>query len=106
MRVLLDECLPVDFRHHLLGYEVHSAEWAGFKGLKNGQLLIRAEQAGYDVLITVDQGIPRQQSLGQRRIALVVVRPRTNQLEDLLLLTNAILAALRDVQPGNVVLIS
>lgn len=39
MKVLLDECLPVDPRHHLPGHEVHKAEWAGFKGLKNGQFL-------------------------------------------------------------------
>ncbi len=31
MKILLDECLPVDFRHLLPGHEVHSAEWAGFK---------------------------------------------------------------------------
>ncbi|MBS1828503.1 MAG: DUF5615 family PIN-like protein [Acidobacteria bacterium] len=84
MKILLDECLPVDFRNHLPGHEVHSAEWAGFKGLKNGQLLDRAEEAGYQVLITVDQGVPRQQNLSQRNIAVLIVRSRTNQLEDLI----------------------
>lgn len=39
MRILLDECLPVDFRHHFPGHEVHTAEWAGLKSLKNGYLL-------------------------------------------------------------------
>lgn len=51
MKVLLDECLPIDFRHYLPGHEVHTAKWAGFKGLKNGQLLDNAEQSGYRVLI-------------------------------------------------------
>lgn len=36
--------LPI-LRHHLPGHEVHTAEWAGLKGLTNGQLLDRAEQA-------------------------------------------------------------
>lgn len=106
MRVLLDECLPIDFRHHLPGHEVHTAEWAGFKGLKNGLLLERAEQAGYQVFITVDQGVPHQQNLGQRRLSILVIRPRTNQLEDLLPLVERILAALSATQPGSVTIIA
>jgi len=46
MKILLDECLPVDFRHSIAGHEVHSAEWAGLKGRKNGELLSAAETAG------------------------------------------------------------
>ncbi len=78
MKVLLDECLPIDFRHHLPGHEVHTAEWAGLKGLKNGQLLDRAEQPGYQTLITVDQGVSHQQNLGRRRISILVIRPRAD----------------------------
>jgi hypothetical protein len=58
MKVLLDECLPIDFRHHIAGHEVHTAQFAGFKGVKNGKLLIEAEAAGYELFLTVDQGIP------------------------------------------------
>ncbi len=102
MKVLLDECLPIDFRHYLPGHEVHTAEWAGFKGLKNGQLLDNAEQAGYRVLITVDHGVPRRQNLGQRRISILVIRSRTNQLEDILPLIERILPVLNEMQPGSV----
>jgi hypothetical protein len=28
MKILLDECLPVDFRHSFPGHEAHSVEWA------------------------------------------------------------------------------
>jgi hypothetical protein len=50
MKVLLDECLPLDFRHELQGHDAHTVRWAGFKGMKNGELLQAAEGAGYDVL--------------------------------------------------------
>lgn len=63
MKILLDECLPVDFRHSFPGREAHSVEWAGFKGKKNGELLQAAEGGGYQVLVTVDHGIPRQQTM-------------------------------------------
>jgi predicted nuclease of predicted toxin-antitoxin system len=62
MKVLLDECLPIDFRHELRKHEVHTAQWAGLKGKKNGELLRAAEAAGYDVFLNVDQGIPHQQT--------------------------------------------
>lgn len=54
MKILLDECLPLDFRHRFPGHDAHTAQWAGLKGKRNGELLRVAEVAGYDVLLTVD----------------------------------------------------
>ena len=62
MKILLDECLPLELRHSFPSHDVHTAQWAGLKGKTNGELLRAAEIAGYDVLLTVDQGIPRNQS--------------------------------------------
>ena len=106
MKILLDECLPLGFRHHLTGHEVHTAQWAGFKSLKNGRLLQEAESAGYDVFVTTDQGIPHQQNLAGRKISVLVIRSRTNQIEDLLTSVAAILVELAKVQPGQIVFAS
>lgn len=100
MKLLLDECLPLDFRHAFPGHEAHTAQWAGFKSKKNGELLRSAEAAGYDVFLTVDQGIPRQQRISGRKIAIVSIRARSNQLEDLHPLAGAILAAIATIRPG------
>jgi predicted nuclease of predicted toxin-antitoxin system len=100
VKILLDECLPIDFRHSFPSHEAHTAEWAGLKGRKNGDLLRSAEAAGYDVLLTVDQGIPHQQPPAGRRISIILIRARTNQLEDLLPLVDAILGALEAAEPG------
>jgi hypothetical protein len=91
--LLLDECLPLDFRYSFSGHETHTAEWAGFKGRKNEDLLRSAEAAGYDVFLTVDQGIPNQQLTKGRKISIIVIRSRTNQLRDLLPLVDLILSA-------------
>ncbi|MBZ2183925.1 MAG: hypothetical protein K7J46_04375 [Bryobacter sp.] len=45
MKLLLDECLPVALPHSFPGHEVHSVDWAGFKGMKNGTLLQAAPQS-------------------------------------------------------------
>ena len=76
MKILLDECLPIDFRHSFVSHEAHTAEWARLKGRKNGDLLRSAEAAGYDVLLTVDQGIPHQQSPANRKISIIMIRAR------------------------------
>jgi predicted nuclease of predicted toxin-antitoxin system len=105
MRILLDECLPLDLRHSFPVHMVHTAEWAGLKGKTNGELLRAAELAGYDVLLTVDQGIPHQQNPLGRRLSIVVVRSSTNQMEDVLPTVPSILAALEAVQPGEIVIV-
>ena len=38
MKILLDECLPVDFRHSFPRHDAHTVQWAGLKGKKNGEL--------------------------------------------------------------------
>jgi hypothetical protein len=103
VKVLLDECLPLDFRHELTGHEAHTAQWARFKGMKNGELLRAAESAGCEVVLTVDQGIFHQTSIARMRLAVIVLRSATNQLEDLNLLVGPLLTALAKIAPGQVI---
>ena len=103
MKVLLDECLPVDFRHSFASHEVHTVQWAGLKGKKNGELLQAADAAGYDVLLTVDHAIPHQQRPSGSKPSIVVLRSRTNQIEDLLPLVPAILEVLESIRPGQMI---
>ncbi|HKV24206.1 MAG TPA: hypothetical protein VJN93_06400 [Candidatus Acidoferrum sp.] len=103
MKILLDECLPIDLRNSFPEHEANTVEWAGFKGKKNGDLLRAAENADYGVLLTVDQGIPQQVSALGRKIAIVLLVAASNQLEDLLPLVPNVLVALQSIQPGQVV---
>ncbi len=106
MKILLDERLPLDFRHSFRGHDAHATEWAGFKGKKNGDLLRAAEVAGYQVLLTADQGISRQTYPAGRRLSIVLVRSQTNRIEDLLPLVDAILRALERIQAGQIIAIA
>ena len=58
MRLLLDECVDERLRHEFPGHQCQTARHAQLAGLKNGKLLLAAEAAGFDVIITVDQSIP------------------------------------------------
>jgi hypothetical protein len=75
----------------------------GLKGKKNGELLRAAREAGYDVLLTVDQGIPHQQRPAEPKLAIILLRARTNQIEDLLPLVDPILQALDRLRPGETI---
>lgn len=57
MRILIDECVDERLRSSLPGQDCQTARFAGFAGLKNGDLLAASETASFDVFLTVDQGI-------------------------------------------------
>ena len=106
MRVLLDECVDERLRHLFHQHDCQTARYAGFASLKNGALLLAAEAGGFQVIVTVDQNIPDQQSLARWRISLLILCGRTNRLSDLKSLVPAALDALMSIRPGQVVSIS
>jgi hypothetical protein len=84
MRILIDECIDERFRNSVPEHDCQTARYAGLAGLKNGDLLTAAETAKFDVLLTVDLGIEYQQNLTDRSIAIMIFRPKSNRLKDLL----------------------
>ncbi len=72
-RILFDKNVPWPLIRHLSGYQVTTAERAGWGQISNGVLISSAEAAGYDLMVTCDQNIQYQQNLAGRRIAMVVL---------------------------------
>ena len=101
MRILLDECVDERLRHLFTEYDCQTARYAGFTGLRNGALLLAAEEAGFDVLVTVDQNIPDQQTLTHRRISVLILCGRTNRLSDLRPLVHAARDTLVSITAGS-----
>lgn len=71
MKILLDESVPVQVRNALAEHDVATAIEIGLRGISNGELITRAEQAGFDLLIVADKNIRHQQNLANRRIAIL-----------------------------------
>jgi predicted nuclease of predicted toxin-antitoxin system len=105
VRILLDECVDERLRHLFAEHRCETARFAGLAALKNGALLIAAERAGFDVIVTVDQSIPEQQNLHCRSIAVVILCGRTNRLADLKPLIPAALNAISSLGAGEVAVI-
>lgn len=97
MKILLDECLDRRLAKELKGHSVMTVPQMKWGGLKNGELLLRAEKL-FDAFITVDQNLSFQQHLPKFQIKVLVLYAETNQLSDLKPLAPKILAALRQSQ--------
>ena len=103
MRVLLDEQLPRQLARLLEGHEVRTVQQVGWAGLKNGELLQRARETGYDVFLTADQNLAFQHNLQQSGLCVVVVEAVSNALEDIQPLVPSILAAIRRGKSGRLI---
>jgi hypothetical protein len=80
-----------------------TAPEAGLAGKKNGVLLSLAEGAGFDVFLTLDKGIQYQQNMEGRSIAILIVRAKSNRIQDLLPHVEACRVIVRSIQRGEVV---
>ena len=70
MKILLDECVPWPMHRLLSSHDCSTVQDLGWGGIKNGELLQRAE-AEFDLFITSDQNIRYQENLIGRRIAIL-----------------------------------
>lgn len=57
LQILFDKNVPWPLIRHLSGYQVTTAERAGWGQISNGILISRAEEAGCDIKVTCDQNI-------------------------------------------------
>ena len=98
MKILLDHGTPRPLGRELLGHSVDTAADKRWDQLANGDLIDRAEQDGYEILITTDQSMRHQQNIAGRRLGIIVLRSGAwhyteSRIEE-------IRSAVADVQPG------
>jgi hypothetical protein len=68
MKILLDENLPHELRLLLVpAHEVFTVAYLDWAALQNGDLLAQAAAAGFDAMVTKDQGIEFEQNLASLR---------------------------------------
>jgi hypothetical protein len=93
----VDECLPEDLLRWLPEWDIRMVQQMGWAGVKNGELLRRAE-GQFDLFLTADKNLRYQQNLKGRRLAILLLP--TNRLKVLQKMTADIEAAIAFVVPG------
>ena len=98
MLILFDQGTPVGIKQCLTGHTIKTTRQQGWSTLLNGELLLAAEQAGFDVLVTTDKNLPHQQDLSKRKLAIVVLgRNRWSLIQPVL---QRIAAAVNSAEKG------
>ena len=80
-RILLDECIPRPLAQLLPDYYVRTAPQMGWASIANGALL-KLGEVEFDVFITVDKGFHYEESLRSTALAIIILRVKSNRLED------------------------
>ncbi len=99
MLILFDHGTPRPLRRHLSGHTIHRVLNLGWDRVANGLLIARAEQAGYELLITTDQNVRYQQNLAIRKIAILVLVDHNWPYSQAGI--NAIVSAAGEMGPGD-----
>lgn len=82
LRLLLDENLDPRISELLPGHGCKSVVQMGWRGISNGELLRKADGI-FDVLLTLDKGLPHQQNLSGLAVHIVVIRSVDNKFESI-----------------------
>lgn len=104
MKILLDECVDRRLAHDLVGHSVTTVPKMGWAGIKNGALLALAEQE-FEAFVTVDRKISVEQDVKKFKSSVILLRARTNRLEDIRPLAVELLEKLPRATAGEVILI-
>ncbi|HMO82415.1 MAG TPA: DUF5615 family PIN-like protein [Pyrinomonadaceae bacterium] len=100
MKILLDHNLDRRLKSRLTAYECQTTYEAGWSDASNGELLLLAEENGFDLLLTADSSIKNQQNIEGRKISILVLRAPDNRLVTHIEMIDAILVALESIRPG------
>ena len=98
MKIILDECVPGLVRTKLPWHDITTAQYRGWSGIKNGELL-KLVAAEFDVFITSDKNLRHQQNLSRYRLAVMLLP--SNQVPAVNAILPQIGDALRVVRAGD-----
>ncbi len=106
LRVLFDAQIDKKFKKSITGYRVWTARDQSLQEFLDGALLDVIEQRKFDVLVTMDKSLQFENRLQGRSFGVILLRAKSNRIADLLPLVPALLLAITEVKPGEVIEIS
>ena len=100
MKILLDESVLRLLKLRLPHLDISTVQEMGWAGVRNGELLRRAEEH-FNIFVTADQNLQYQQNISGRRLAILVLP--SNQVPIVTQLLPSVETLLAMIQPGTVV---
>jgi hypothetical protein len=103
LKILPDHNLDRRLKRHLAEYEVRTVQEQHWADVLNGDLLDLAEEQGFQVLVTADSNLRKQQNFSRRHIAVIVLRSHNNRLVTHMEMLPQLFDALSKIHPGELV---
>jgi predicted nuclease of predicted toxin-antitoxin system len=103
-RIVLDECVDQRLSREFSDHFVTSVPKMSWAGLKNGELLSNAQHE-FDIFLTTDKNLTFQNNVVQYDIAVIVLRAKSNRLQDLQPLIPSVISTLNSIKSGSVIFI-
>ena len=96
MKILLDENIPRKLKFNFdRNLELFTTQEMGWKGKKNGELLVLMIKNGFEAFITIDRNLQYQQNLSKLNLTIFVLNAQDNRISSLEPLIPKIKAHLR-----------
>lgn len=99
MKILFDNGVPNPIAKALAGHEISFSRRIGWHEFANGELIAKAEEAGFALFLTTDKNLRYQQNLTGRALAVVVLG--NSQWPDVRLCLDRIAAAVNGATRGS-----
>jgi hypothetical protein len=103
MRVLLDECLPREFKTCLKPHWGTSVVDFGYLPGRKKESLITFAEGVFDVFVTFGGLDPELRHLRLHRTSVITLSAKSNRLKDLEPLAQRLIAVLGTIKPGEIV---
>ena len=105
MRILLDHNVNPRYCRLIPGHEVIHANKLGWAELLNGDLIAKAEESGFEALITADKNLQYQQNLSGRRSSIIILNSKRITWPHIEPLAPQVNEAQKNLAPGSFVTI-
>jgi predicted nuclease of predicted toxin-antitoxin system len=105
VRILLDECVPARLVRAFPDHAVQSVTQIGWRSSKDGPPLEFA-QGRFDVFVTVDRQLEKQNDLGKLKLGFVIARVPNNRLDGFVPIFDELNAAAQNVRSGEVIYVT
>lgn len=102
MKILLDHNLDRRLKRHLTRHVAATTQEQGWADVLNGELIALAEDEGFDILLTADANIRKQQNITGRKIAILILRAFDNRLSTHVETLTEVEQALAKIKPGDI----
>jgi predicted nuclease of predicted toxin-antitoxin system len=106
MKIIIDECLPVDIKKLFNDYEIYTIRDLNWTGLKNGQLLEKIVENNFDIFLTVDKKLRFQQNLKGIKLSFIILDIIRNKTEEVIQIKQLIIEAFNTIKQSEVYIVS